>query len=191
MKELNQKRVLNYRKFKIYPTYLSVETKEGGKLTSYKVPIEEIGFEKIYQQDKNIGAKLIWYIFIIVPFITIGVYLWGSTSMELTTTIIICGCFWLVSFIGFLHPMQDDIILQGYRNIFFYRTKPDEETVNRFIDELIKISKKYQCKQYIDMDEDISEEEFKQRLKYLLKREIISEAEYEIIWETFKSKRLY
>ncbi len=191
MKELNQRKILDYRKFKLHSTHLLVEAKEAGKLTRYKIPIEEIGFDKIYQQDKNIVAKLIWYIFIIIPFAAIGIYVsQENPPFELTTLIIICGCFWLVSLIAFLHPMQDDIILTGYRNIHFYRNKPDEATVNNFIDELIKASKEYQRNLYIDIEEDISEEEFKQRLNYLLKKEIVSKSEYDIILDTFKTKKI-
>lgn len=193
MKELIQRKVLNYRKFKLYPNRIEIETKESGKLTRYKVPIEEVGFEKIYQADKNILAKLVWYVFIAIPLFIIVLYfiLDNPESLDLKTTIIVSGGFGIVAILGFLHPMQDDVILEGYRNIAFYRDRPNEETVNDFLEEIIKTARTYQRDKYIDLDEDITEEELSHRLKYLKEKDIITKEESNVILETYRDRRLF
>lgn len=193
MKELIQRKVLNYRKFKLYPDRIEIETKESGKLTRYKVAIDEIGYNIIYQADKNILAKLVWYIFMAIPFFIIAMYfiLDNPESLDLKTTIIVAGGFGIVAILGLLHPMQDDIILEGYRNITFYRDRPDEETVNNFIEEVIKTAKAYLRDKYIDLDEDITEEELSYKLKYLKEKNIITQEESDVILETFKDKRFF
>lgn len=192
MRELVQKKVLNYRKFKILSDRLQIENKENGKLSRFSVPLDEIGYEKTYQADKNIFAKLVWYLFIAIPFFVIALYFLidNPETLDIKTVIITSGGFWIVGILGYLHPMQDDVILEGYKNIFFYRDAPNEETVNDFIEELIKASKDYQREKYLDLEEDISEEVFIHRLKFLLKNNIISKSEYEVILEAFRMKRL-
>lgn len=193
MKEFYQRKVLDYRKFRLHPNRIEVETKEGGKLNRYEIPIEEIGFKKSYQADSNIFSKLIWYFFIVAPFFIIAMYfiINNPETLDMKSTIIASGGFWIVAILGLLHPMQDDVILEGYRNISFYRNKPDEKEVTEFIDEVVKTAKKYQLDRYIDMNEDITKEDLLNRLKYLKEKDIITQEEFEIIFETYTEKRMF
>lgn len=193
MKEFYQRKVLDYRKFRLHPNRIEVETKEGGKLNRYEIPIEEIGFKKSYQADSNIFAKLIWYFFIVAPFFIITMYfiINNPETLDIKSTVIASGGFWIVAILGLLHPMQDDVILEGYRNISFYRNKPDEKEVTEFIDEVVKTAKKYQLDRYIDMNEDITKEDLLNRLKYLKEKDIITQEEFEIIFETYTEKRMF
>lgn len=193
MKELHQRKVLNYRKFRLHPDRIEIETKEGGKLNRYEIPIEEIGFKKSYQADSNIFARLVWYFFIAAPFFIIAMYfiINNPETLDIKSMVISSGCFWIVAILGLLHPMQDDVILEGYRNISFYRNKPDEQKVTEFIDEVVKTAKKYQLDRYIDINEDITKEDLLNRLKYLKERDIITQEEFDIIFETYMEKRLF
>lgn len=64
-------------------------------------------------------------------------------------------------------------------SLFVHADKPDEESVNKFISEMLKNSKEYMRNKYAYIDQDLSEESNITRLRYLLDHDIISQIEFD------------
>jgi len=190
IKEFVQKRGLNFRKFCLYPDKIVVESRNMTKIEKYEIKIESVGFDTFYQAENVLVGKVIFMICILAPFFFTALRLFPEQKISNGNLFIITIFCWGFALLNYLKQHQDDIFLKGQQNLVFYRDKPNEQEVLEFINLIISTSKNFLKKKYFRFDESTDEYEFKNTMRWLLEREIISTSEFEKIKNEFHIKRL-
>lgn len=190
IKELVQKKGLNFRKFYLYDDKIVIEERTSSKITKYDIELDEIGYKFFYEKENTNIGKIATWILATIPLILIIAYLLGALD---GAPVIINSIVWGgLAIFGFVKQNKDDLILGGgQKAIFFYRNKPNEEAVMFFINKLIETSKKHIKKKYLMFKEYETDEEIINRLRWMLSIEVLSNKEYDIIREELKNRSLF
>ena len=191
IKEFIQKRGFNFRKFFLYSDKIVIETKTLSKITKYEIKIDNIGFDIVYVADNVAVGKIMFIICILAPiFLTVLrlIPLQGISNGSLLISYIFC---WGFAILNYLKQHQDDIFLKGSQNLVFYRNIPKEQEVKEFINLVVSTSKNYFKNKYYRFDDYTDENEFKNTMKWLLDKEIISVYEFDKIKNEFHIKKLF
>ncbi len=190
IKEFIQKRGFNIRKFYLYPDKVIIESKTLRKIEKYEIKIDTIGFDTFYEADNILVGKIVFIICIVAPiFMTILRLFPGQSISNVNLVISYIFC-WGFALINCLKQHQDDIFLKGQQNLVFYRNYPSEQEVIEFINLIVSTSKNYLKKKYFRFDDYTAENEFKNTMRWLLDKEIISVSEFDKIKNEFHVKKL-
>lgn len=190
IKEFTQKRGFNVRKFNLYPDKIIIESRTLRKIEKYEIKIDSIGFDTFYQADNVLVGKTVFIICIAAPIIMTILRLFPGQYISTANLIISYVICWAFALLNYLNQHQDDIFLQGQQNLVFYRNYPKEQEVIEFINLVISTSKSYLKKKYFKIDDYTDENEFKNTMRWLLDKEIISVSEFEKIKYEFHVKKL-
>lgn len=190
IKEFTQKRGFNVRKFNLYPDKIIIESRTLRKIEKYEIKIDSIGFDTFYQADNVLVGKTAFIICIAAPIIMTILRLFPGQYISTANLIISYVICWAFALLNYLNQHQDDIFLQGQQNLVFYRNYPKEQEVIEFINLVISTSKSYLKKKYFKIDDYTDENEFKNTMRWLLDKEIISVSEFEKIKYEFHVKKL-
>ena len=190
MNEIKQRKGFETRSYKIDSDseFVEVEYNSIKDKLKYKIHLTEIGNIIQYEADNVIVGKIVVGITSLITLICLGVYFFGNPEKPGTyiANVIIWGA---ISIIGFLKPHKDDIlIVNGNRLIRLFRTKPNEEKVVEFANNLIKIANKK--KKELAINFNFSEEQFMGNINWLLSVKLIDKEEYEDLKSEFKLKKM-
>ena len=190
IKEFTQKRGFNSRKFYLYPDKVIIESKTLRKIEKYEIKIDSIGFDTFYEADNTLVGKIAFIVCIATPIFMTILRLFPGQSLSNANLVISYVFCWGFALLNYLKQHQDDIFLKGQQNLVFYRNFPIEQEVIEFINLVISTSKKYLKKKYFRFDNYTDENEFKNTMRWLLDKEIISASEFDKIENEFHVKKL-
>jgi len=192
IKEFIQKRGFNFRKFFLYSDKVIIETRTLSKITKYEIKIDCIGFDVFYLADNAAVGKLMFIICILAPIGLTVLRLFALQGIENGTLLISYLFCWGLAILNYLKEHQDDIYLKGTQNLdlVFYRNFPNEQEVKEFINLVVSTSKNYLKIKYFKFDDYTDENVFKNTMRWLLDKEIISVSEFEKINNEFQIKKL-
>ena len=190
MYEIKQRKGLQSRSYKIDPNSEFVEVKFNttkDKL-KYRIKLTDIGNEIQYEADNVIGGKIFFVITALISLFCLGFYLFGNPEHPGGILANVVG--WgVISFIGVLIPNKDDIVIvNGNNEIRLFRTKPNEEKVLEFANNLINIANNKKKEMLIDFD--LSEAHFLDNIQYLFAIDLINRKELEELKYEYKLKQL-
>jgi len=133
-------------------------------------------------------GKLFVGITSLITLICIGFYFLGNP--EKPGTYVANAIIWgAISIFGFLKPHKDDILIaNGNKLIRLFRTKPNEEMVLEFANNLIKIANNKKKEMLINFD--LNEEQFMGNIQWLLNIKLIDKRELEELKSEYKLKQL-
>jgi hypothetical protein len=189
MKQLIQKRGLNYRKHFLFEDRIAVEDKSIRNVSKYEVKLEDIGVNKYYQRGNKTPGRIIFLFFLLSPVLLYIIQLFEHNNSQ-GVAFISVTCFACAILFYSKKPQDDIFLVNGKKNLVFYRNVPNEETVLRFIDEIIATRKVYLKHNYSRFDNHTQENELVSRLNYLKNNEIITGEEFDKIYSDFKLSRL-
>lgn len=190
IKEFIQKRKFNYRKHTLYTDKVVVEYKTAKQIVKYEVKIDQIGSEIYYEKENSMSKKLLCLFFLIAPIIANTLNFFLYNKLDLNGSIMIFVISYFLVFLIYLNESQDDLFLLGQKNLVFYRDIPSEKEVLEFISLVIIASNDFFKTKYTRIDSHITEEEFIDRLNWLLEKNIITDKEWSDLREDFKIERL-
>jgi len=190
MNEIKQRKGFETRSYKIDldSEFVEVEYNSIKDKLKYKIHLSEVGNEIQYEADNVIVGKIFIGITSIITLICIGFYFFGNPEKPgvYVANAIIWGA---ISIFGFFKPHKDDIlIVNGNKLIRLFRTKPNEEKVMEFANNLIKIANDKKKEMLINFD--LSEEHFMGNIQWLLNMKMIDKMELEELKSEYKLKKL-
>lgn len=190
MNEIKQRKGFETRSYKIDSNseFVEVEYNSIKDKLKYKIHLTEVGNDIQYEADNVIVGKIVVGITSLITIICLGVYFFGNAEKPGTyiANVIIWGA---ISIFGFLKPHKDDIlIVNGNKLIRLFRTKPNEEKVIEFANNLIKIAN--QKKKELAINFDFSEEQFMGNINWLMSMKLIDKTEFEELKSEYKLKKL-
>ena len=190
MNEIKQRKGFETRSYKIDSDseFVEVEYNSIKDKLKYKIHLTEVGNEIQYEADNVIVGKLFVGITSLITLICIGFYFLGNP--EKPGTYVANAIIWgAISIFGFLKPHKDDILIaNGNKLIRLFRTKPNEEMVLEFANNLIKIANNKKKEMLINFD--LNEEQFMGNIQWLLNIKLIDKRELEELKSEYKLKQL-
>ncbi len=188
MLEINQKKGIERRSYRVNADYVEVDFKTIKEKFKYKVHLTEIGNQIQYEADNLFIGKLFFFISVLITLICIGVYFFGEPKNP--ETYIFNIILWsIISLAAFLSPSKDDIIIvNGEKYIRLFRTKPNQIAVIKFAEELIEIANQKKIEMAINFD--LNEEQFLSNIAWLLNTKLISKTKADELREEYKIKKL-
>jgi hypothetical protein len=185
-----QKKLFSYRKHTLYEDKVTVEMKSAKDRAKYEVDIYKVGGKLHYHADNTTPGKVMFLILLLLP-IALHVIMLVQKNLDTRTLLLTYACCYLLNLLGLLKENADDIYLTGgEKNLVFFRNKPSEEEVLKFIDLVIKTRKEKIKKDNLFFDRNTSEEEYYYRLLWLRDEGILNQEEYEVAKIDFEIKRL-
>ena len=190
MNYIKQRKGFETRAYKIDSDseFVEVEYNSIKDKLKYKIHLTEVGNEIQYEADNVIVGKIVVGITSLITLICLGIYFFGNPEKPGTyiANVIIWG---VISIFGFLKPHKDDIlIVNGNKLIRLFRTKPNEEKVLEFTNNLIKIANDKKKEMLINFD--LNEEQFMGNIQWLLNMKMIDKTELEELKSEYKLKKL-
>ena len=190
MTAIKQRKGLQTRSYTLNPNsdFLEVEYITSRDKLKYNIHLTEVGNEIQYEADNLTAGKIVFAITTSLALICLGVYFFGGAEGNNTFAVLafLCG---LLSLIGYLKPNKDDILItNGNKTIRLFRNKPNEESVLKFANDLIKNANEKKKELLINFD--LSEEQFMANLQWLVNMRLINSSESEEFKSTFKLKKL-
>lgn len=156
----------------------------------YKIYLTEIGNEIQYEAENPLtNPHRIFSLFfaiaafscLIVPFVEIQ----ANPILFVFLGILMS----VLSFVGFVQPIKDDIIIiNGSKPVRLFRSKPNEEEVMKFAQNLIKIANSKKKELLINFD--LNEEQFTGNIQWLLHMKLIDKSEFQELKSEYKLKKL-
>jgi hypothetical protein len=173
-------------------TALRVCEKQSGERKEWTVNLETIGNNLIYQEATRkrlyimasfLGAFLV--------FITVALIMSDDITGNLPVVIVSYLIFGFVITMSLLSPLKKEIhLVGGAVNLTFFQDSPSQEEVNRFIREIIRLSRQLLLNKYARIDADLPEDTMMTQLNWLKNRDLISEEEYSGLKSEYKTRRL-
>ena len=190
MDEIKQRKGLQMRSYKIDRSleFVEVEYNSMKDKLKYKIKLNDIGNEIQYEADNVIGGKIFFVITTLITLFCLGYYFFGNPEHPGGILANVVG--WgVISFIGVLIPNKDDIVIvNGNKEIRLFRTKPSEEKVIEFANNLINIVNNKKKEMLINFD--LSEVHFMDNIQWLFAINLINKKELEELKSDYKLKQL-
>lgn len=190
MNKIKQRKGFETRSNKIdlNSEFVEVEYNSIKDKLKYKIHLTEVGNEIEHEADNVIVGKIAVGITSIITLISIGMYFFGNP--EEPGTYVANGIIWgALSIFGFLKPHKDDIlIVNGNKIIRLFRTKPDEETVMAFANNLIHLANEKKKTMLINFDLD--EAQFMGNMQWLHNMKMIDKTEMAQLKSEYQLKQL-
>lgn len=188
---LKQKKLFQFREFTIEEKSIYVKMKSANEYNEWDVSFEELGFKKVYKSNPRTVNYIVASVTGSVIVLVLFAYIFYPEQMSTGTLYVNLFLWGLVTVIFLLAGRKDEIYLTGgSQNLAFFRSKPDQETVENFIDHLIRRAKERLKAKYTKIDKDLSEEVQLSNFYWLRNIEVISEDEYEHLKTELKTQKL-
>lgn len=188
---LKQKKLFQFREFTIEEKSIYVKMKSANEYNEWDVFFEELGFKKVYKSNPRTVNYIVASVTGSVIVLVLFAYIFYPEQMSTGTLYVNLFLWGLVTVIFLLAGRKDEIYLTGgSQNLAFFRSKPDQETVENFIDHLIRRAKERLKAKYTKIDKDLSEEVQLSNFYWLRNIEVISEDEYEHLKTELKTQKL-
>ena len=179
MDKLEQSKLFVKRKFELTDKGLVYEFKNLTSSLKLEIPYEEIGTKRIYQKLTN-NNLLFFAIFMFFASAAKTYYFIIGEHDDVIFTLVVQSIFVFTSFMTY-YGYKDYVLIEAVNPPFieFYAKRPNEETVENFINELQNRTKTYLIRKYAERDNNISLESQLETVSILKNRNIINEVEYE------------
>ncbi len=190
-KALTQKKNFEIRNFILKEKSLKVEYKAWSEEKSWEIPLDEIGYQKYYKKESK-TPRIIALIFIgtVLLFANLGIFL-SKEPQDLNTLLSINILFGLIGvFFAIKKIKKEIIIIGGKQSVFLFLDSPDKDTVEKYANQIIKLSKEYTLKKYAKIDPDLPEDTQMNILSWLKSRDLLSDLEYEELKQEYKTSKL-
>lgn len=190
---LKQKQGGRYKEFEICnATTLRIKEKGSGELKEWTTHLDALGHDLIYQSATRrrfyIMASVIAAFLV---FITICLFLSDDIMGNLPVVIGSYLIFGIIMASSLLSPLKKEIhLVGGTVNLTFFQDSPSALEVDKFIGELIRLSKQLLLKKYATIDAELPESTMFNQLNWLKNRDLISEEEYQELKQQYKLQRL-
>lgn len=154
----------------------------------YKIHLLEIGNEIQYEADNLIIGKIAMAVMGAISLASLGAYFFGDPGNS-GSWMFNCVMWGAMTIIGYFKPNKDDLIIaNGNKVIRLFRTKPNEEEVLKFANELIKVAN--EKKKTFLIDYDLNEDQFMANLHYSQNIGLIKSSEIEDLKREFQIRKL-
>ena len=185
MDKLEQRKLFVKRKFELTDKGLMYEFKNLTSSLKLEIPYEEIGTKRIYQRLTN-NQSLFFAIFMFFASAAKTYYFIVGEHDDLIFTLIVLSIFVLAFFMAY-YGYKDYVLIEAVNPPFveFYSKRPNEEIVEKFINELQIRTKNFLIKKYAERDNNIALETQLETISILKNRNIIDEKEYEELTNKF------
>lgn len=188
--EFKQKRGFSERSYLLKEDRIIVKTKSLTRILNYEVRLDKIGFDKNFQADNPFVGKILFWVFITIPFVFMIAKFLGA-KIDNSIIVINSILFFFLAFLNFIKQHQDDIFLTGGEtNLSFYRKYPDENAVLDFIEKIISASKKFQKNKLLDPILNLHPDSYIARTHWLKDNNIIGESEFNQLISEYETQRL-
>jgi hypothetical protein len=190
--ELKQKRIWDKRHFKLLDDGVWFRYKSPTEDAELKVKYEDLGLDLVYVRKKS--ASLVFSVLTFVLVIA-GKFLLEDANLEKISDLIFVIIFWLIIFLVLFLSWSDARkplvgINGGEKSFSLLRNSPDEETVDRFINELHERIKDKIIKLRVRPNDNEYGFDYKKRmLDMLLEENIIDEKKFQIVLQQIKTSK--
>lgn len=181
------------KEFKITNNGVQVKIKEFNEDLEYNVKFDELGFDIQKRKVKN-GQYAFYFFVILTPlygWLLIESFLDNSTLQMKLIWIFGLILFLMLAIFSFIDRKRSIIYLTGgLKALELFGAKPDEDTVQKFIDILHQSMREYYRSKYTKLDLGTPLEVYIQNLKWLNEMQVISKSEFEQLFELAKTQNL-
>ena len=191
--KLEQKRGGYKRSFELKDSMLKTTYNNILSSSEWSIDIEHIGHEKEIKSYSRVGVHAVGYFFAIIALTAVlGIIFDNTLDDDDSITIAVGAIFMAVLAITcFKVPMDNTLKLKGgTKDLIFFLEHPSRKEVEKFADELVRISKSVILEKYSRVDPDIPEEDFFRQMNWLLQNNYLTEKEYEEKKKEYKINRL-
>ncbi len=189
---LKQKQGLTKREFELRDNVLKIKSETAfGEIKEWSVKIENLGEDKFYQSNSKTGTTIIACLLCaFVFFMTVAFLVDTDKAQNIWVLLAIYALFGGPAVWIFLTPVKKEIhLLGGSSQASFLQDRPSRETVEKFIEELTKKTRRLLIEKYSRIDSDLPEDTQINQLNWLKNKDLISEETYEQLKLEYKSKR--
>jgi len=189
---LKQKQGGKRKEFEIInETSLRIREKESGEMKEWTVNLESIGHNLVYQSATRKRLYIMSaFLAAFLIFITVALFLSDDFMGNLPVVIVSYLIFGVIIGLCFFSPLKKEIHLVGGAALTFFQDSPSTEEVNKFIGEIIRLSKKNLLYKYGRIDTDLPEETMMTQLNWLKNRDLLTEEEFRELKSEYKTQRL-
>lgn len=190
MHTITQKKGLESRVYTIDPQneFVEVQFNTIKDKLRYKIHLLEVGNEIQYEADNLIVGKIAMVVMGAISLASLGAYFFGDPE-DSGSWLFNCVMWGAMTIIGYFKPNKDDLIIaNGNKVIRLFRTKPNEEKVLEFVNNLIKIANERKRSFLINFD--LNEDQFMANLHYSQSIGLIDLTEIEELKNEFQVKKL-
>ena len=189
---LKQKQGGKRKEFEIInDSSLRIREKESGEMKEWTVSLESLGYNLVY---KSATRKRLYimasFLAAFLVFITVALFMSDDFMGNLPVVIVSYLIFGMIIGLCFFAPLKKEIHLMGGVALTFFQDSPSREEVNKFIQEIIRLSKKNLLYKYGRIDTDLPEETMMTQLNWLKNRDLLTEEEYQELKSEYKTQRL-
>lgn len=173
-------------------TTLRIKEKESGELKEWTANLDALGHDLIYQSATRKRLYIMSSVLTaFLVYITIALFLSDDIMGNLPVvfgTYVFFGCIIALSLFS---PLKKEIhLVGGSVNLTFFQDSPSKVEVDKFIGEIIRLSKQQLLNKYATIDAELPEETMFTQLNWLKNRDLISEEEYLKLKSEYKLQRL-
>ena len=190
---LKQKQGGKRKEFEIInDTSLRIKEKQSGELKEWTILLESIGYSLVYQSATRKRAYIMAsFMTAFLIFISIALFMSDDFLGNLPVVITAYIIFGILISLSLFLPLKKEIhLVGGAVNLTFFQNSPSEEEVDKFIKEIIRLSKQQLLKKYATIDPEIPEDTMFGQLYWLKNRDLITDEEYRDLKAEYKTLRL-
>lgn len=192
MNELIQKKGLQRKQYKILDGKLYVNIKSTQEHNEWTCSLEELGLKKLYKKQPRIILNISAAVCLTIVIAALLTYIFAPEQMEQRTMYFNIGIWGFLTAFFLLIPTKNEIYLYGgTQDLSFFRNKPDEKTVDQFVDELIERTKQFLRNKYARIDKDLNKDVQIGNFNWLKNIEVITNEEFEELKEEANRQELY
>jgi|3_EtaG_2_1085321.scaffolds.fasta_scaffold24057_2 hypothetical protein len=192
MKELIQKKGLQKKHYKILDDKLYINIKSTQEHNEWICSLEELGLKKLYKKQSRIVLNIVVFACLIIVLSALLTYIFAPEQIDQRTLYFNMGIWGFIGIFFSLIPTKNEIYLYGgIQDLSFFRNKPDEKTVDQFVDELIEHTKQFLKNKYAKIDKDLNKDLQISNFHWLKNIEVITNEEFEELKEEADRQKLY
>ena len=190
---LKQKQGGKRKEFEIVnDTSLRIKEKQSGELKEWTILLESIGYNLVYQSATRKRAYIMASVMTaFLIFISIALFMSDDFMGNLPVVITAYIIFGILISLSLFSPLKKEIhLVGGGVNLTFFQDSPSSEEVDKFIKEIVRLSKQQLLKKYATIDPEIPEDTMFNQLYWLKNRDLITDEEYQKLKTEYKTQRL-
>ncbi len=192
MNELIQKKGLQRKHYKILDGKLYVNIKSTQEHNEWTCSLEELGLKKLYKKQPRIILNIAIAVCLTIVLASFLTYIFAPEQIDQRTLYLNIVIWGFLGAFFFLIPTKNEIYLYGgTQDLSFFRNKPDEKTVDQFVDELVERTKQFLRNKYARIDKDLNHDVQIGNFNWLKDIEVITNEEFEALKEEANRQELY
>ncbi len=192
MTQLIQKKFTNRKEISIQSNDLLIRDKSFNDDTEYKIKFDELGFDIVRKRISANGMTLFFSLFALLMFAGIINGMFDDTTPihQIIGFASICLIFSLLALVAYTGNKAVIYLTGGQKSLELYANKPNEDTVNSFIESVHIAMRKYYKEKYSTFDANIPYEYRVNQLKWLKEISALTEEEYAELLNKSKTDKI-